>query len=268
MQTIMTKTTERKKTGLPAILLLGAVILAFMTSCATMEHRKEDAQRRTAMGIAYMKSGEYTDALKEFIEADRMYQSDPTVYYYMGACYYAKGMTDRAADELLRAIALDPDYAEAHNYLGMIYLERGDADGAISEFEKALSNVLYRTPALALNNIGIAYYNKKDYKNALDHYFRALDREPNTIILPLIYNNIGRAFMDDGNIDSALVYFSKASEIAPTLAEPHYLQGLCHLKKGDFKAALQALRKAAGTQQGTEYSTKASECLKTLTGSP
>jgi len=47
---------------------------------------------------------------------------------------------------------LNEDYSEAHNYLGTLYSDRELWDQAIAEFDKALSNPIYDTPAMALYN--------------------------------------------------------------------------------------------------------------------
>ena len=57
-------------------------------------------------------------------------------------------------------------------------LAQKDWDAAIAQFQTVAEDVLYATPHFPLTNMGIAYYNKKDYVSAQKHYQDALDLQP------------------------------------------------------------------------------------------
>ena len=80
----------------------------------------------SASGTANIQAGQYTPALKELLEAEKLTPNDPTVHYYLGIAYERKGFIDDAVREFQKAIALKPDYSEAINFLGTIYLSRGN----------------------------------------------------------------------------------------------------------------------------------------------
>lgn len=248
-----------------ALLGLSLAMAVVLASCTTVQDR-EQTKMHMNMGIAYMKSKDFTSALREFMTAERLSPDDAELHYYIGACFYTKRMYNDAAREFERAIKLRKDYSEAHNYLGTVYLETDRYDEAIGEFEKALSNVLYGTPSLALNNMGWAYYKKGDLKNALRQYRMALTREPESVILPLIYNNMGRVYLESNNVEQAISAFNRALEVAPTLVEPRYWLGISYLKKGDAKHAVEALRAVVSANAESELGIKAAEHLRILTG--
>ena len=137
----------------------------------------------SASGTAHIQAGQYTPALKELLEAEKLTPNDPTVHYYLGIAYERKGFIDDAVKEFQKAIALKPDYSEAHNFLGTIYLTRGNYDEAIVSFNRALINPLYETPSVPLYNMGRAYKAKGDVRAAYASFSEAIRKEPNSHLM-------------------------------------------------------------------------------------
>ena len=48
-------------------------------------------------------------------------------------------------------------------------------------FEKAASNILYRTPHFAYRNIGLVHFNRKDYHMAIELFQVSIIRDKNPI---------------------------------------------------------------------------------------
>ena len=148
--------------GLAGLALLATVF----AGCASDAELKEKARGYIRIGEANIQAGQYTQALKELLDAEKLTPNDPTVHYYLGIAYERKGFVDDAFREFQKAIALKPDYSEANNFLGTIYLTRGNYDEAIVSFNRALINPLYDTPSVALYNMGRAYKAKGDLRAA------------------------------------------------------------------------------------------------------
>ncbi|MBE0557177.1 MAG: tetratricopeptide repeat protein, partial [Proteobacteria bacterium] len=224
-------------------LLLTFLLLSSLAACANTARLKEQAVNHINIGSAYLGSGQYNSAMKEFLEAERLTPEDPKVHFLLGIAYHGRGLDERAIGAFQRAIDLNPDDPAVHNFLGAIYLGMGRVDDAIASFNRALRNVLYETPATALYNLGRAYYEKGQYDTALKQYRDAIAREPDTILMPLIEKDIGRVWLAKGDPDEAIRHFLKSIELAPSLAESHYWLGVCYQKKnksGDAAAAFQA----------------------------
>jgi type IV pilus assembly protein PilF len=211
---------------------LAACALAFI-ACGTSPWSQEQADSHVNIGAAYLGSGRSNDALKEFLEAEKLSPQDPKVHYYMGISYVEKGLKDTAVDEFKKAISLKPDYSEAHNFLGVIYRDRKQWDMAIDEFKNALSNVVYETPDKAMFNMGTAYNGKGDYEKALKMYEEAKNKQPHTIPAPVIDLYIGRNYHDQGNCEKAVGYFQASLKAAPSLLESRYWSGQCYIKLRD-----------------------------------
>lgn len=242
-----------------AVLILGVIACAGLpTNDAT---RKEQARLHTDLGSAYLKSGQYPAALQEFLEAEKLRPDDPETHYLLGISYDGIRLTEKAIGEFTKAIDLKPGYSEAHNYLGSIYLRSNLYDKAISEFAAALTNELYTTPAVALNNMGWAYYKKGDYKTAVAKYLEALERNPNTRIPFIIQKNIGVAYLADNNIERAIYHLNESIRIAQYIAESHYWLGMAYLKKRNIKNAVKEFRFAVEIDPESQYGDEARKQL-------
>lgn len=265
MQTIKGRDHLAAKTA-PAYLILLAVLAAaiLLTGCATSRQDRERAASHVTIGTAYLKSGQFSPALREFLTAQRLSPGDPEIRYYTGLSYYGSGLKEEAKRQFEAALSIQPDYSEAYTYLGTIYLEEGLYDRAIEAFDRALSNMLYETPAIALNNLGWAYYKKGDYRTALSKYETALRREPDTVIRPLIQQNRGIAYLAVHDIDRAVYYLQKSIDSAPGMVEAHYWLGISYLEGGNREKAVQELRLAAETDPESVFGLKAREKLDSL----
>ncbi len=265
MRTIMGSVNLVMSKAPTYLLLLAAITAATVsTGCVTSRQDRERAASHVTMGTAYLKSGEFSPALREFFMAQRLSPDDPEIYYYTGLSYYGNDLKQEAKEQFEKALSLKPGYSEAHNYLGTIYLEEGLYDRAIESFNRALSNVLYETPAIALNNMGWTYHKKGDYRTALTKYEAALRREPNTAIRPLIQKNRGIAHLAGHDIDEAVYYLKKAIDGAPSMIEAHYWLGISYLEGGEREKAIQELRLAAETNPESVFGSKAREKLDLL----
>ncbi|MEA2014187.1 MAG: tetratricopeptide repeat protein [Thermodesulfobacteriota bacterium] len=251
----------RIKTIEYSILLSVIICMIFFSSCATSQKDRERASSHVNMGTAYLKSGQFSPALREFLTAQRLSPDDPKICYYSGLSYYEIGMKKEAKTEFQKALSIQPDYSEAHNYMGTIYLEDGLYDMAIREFDLAISNIFYETPAIALNNIGWAYYKKNDYKTALKKYQAALKREPDTIILPLIQKNMGIAYLSERSVNKAISHLKKAIDMAPGMIESRYWLGLSYLEGGNREKAIRELQSVIAANPGSDLGLKAKKKL-------
>ena len=228
-----------------------AMLFFAVTACAPSQWKKEQSESHINLGIAYLGSERFTEALKELLQAEEFTPRDPQVHYYLGIAYNGKDMTDKAVNEFMQAVSLNPEYSEAYNFLGMIYLRQGQWDRAIDAFKKALGNMLYVTPDKALFNMGRAYYGKGDYPAALTQYAEAKRKGPNTIPPALLDHHIGMAVYAQGDYHQASQYFIMAIEQTPAFHEARLWLGNCYLKMHDrvrAREAFQAIIKEAAPQ--------------------
>jgi len=247
--------------------LVIAVLLCcqiFFFSCTNTPWHKEQAEVFLNKGISLIEVGQFNNALKELLEAEKYSSGDPKIHYYLGMAYLGKGLKDKAMGEFKEAISLKENYSEAHNYLGTLYMDMEMWDKAIAEFDKALANDIYDTPSFALYNSGWAYYNKRDYKQSLIQYQHALQRDPRTILRPQIEKNIGLIYLDQSNLLEAIRYFNMAVELSPSLYDAQLFLGESYLKIKDKNNAKKAFQAVIEYSPQSAYGKKAKEYLQSI----
>jgi len=240
------------------------LFLLWVVSCTYTPWHRQQSDIFLNKGISYLDTGQYANALKELLEAEKYYSGNPKVHYFLAMAYQGKGLKDRAIEELQKAIDLDENYSEAHNYLGTLYSDRKEWDRAIREFEKALANPLYETPSLALYNMGWAYYGKKDYGAALLKYQEALRLDPMTTLRPQIEKNIGFIYLDQNFTAEAIRHLKKAVELDPALVDAHFLLGESYLKIKDNKNAKLSFQEVVKLAPDSYFGARAKAYLKSL----
>jgi len=121
--------------------------MGLWTGCtANLENRKRQSEAKRNLGEALRKERKYTDALRELLNAEKLYAKDPFLQNELGIAYMAKKRPNLAVPHFKRALALKPDYAPAKNNLGTAYLELENWDAAISCFKEVAENLIYATP--------------------------------------------------------------------------------------------------------------------------
>ena len=126
------------------------------------------------LGTLAVNQGDYPEAetfLRKSIEADP-YKEE--AYNDIGLVLTGMKKPAEAEDALLVCLALNPDFAVAHLNLGALYAEYGKLDLAIEQFSQALA--VDPNLAQAHNNLAAAYAAKKDWKMAILHLDKALER--------------------------------------------------------------------------------------------
>lgn len=240
------------------------VCIITITACATSPWNKQQADLHMNVGIAYLGGERFNDALKEFLQAEKIMPRDPTIHYYMGIAYFGKGLNDMAIEEFNKALSLKSDYSEAYIYLGHIYLRMGRWDAAIEYFKKALSNILYETPDKAFFNMGMAYHGKGDYPMALSSYEKARNIKPNTVPLPLLDLHMGVTYYAKGDLEKAIQHFKASIKIAPSMLESRYWLGQCYIRQGYFEKAKAEFNAIIETAPESELASAARKSLDSI----
>lgn len=93
------------------------------------------AGNRYALGQAYLKTGEYDKAEKQFMKVSRMSPNDPAAYLGLGQTYAKEGRYDMAIEQFKTAIGMKNDFYDAYTELGCTYADMGEIDLAQNIFE-------------------------------------------------------------------------------------------------------------------------------------
>ena len=143
-----------------------------------------------------------------------------------------------AREALGKALAIDPDYAPSIAALGRIALDHdGDLAAAARHLERALAltpsdpDTVY-TAARVAEGLG-----RLRQSMPLDEY--ALRHDP---LNPTLQNIVGIDYRYAGRLDDSIEAFRKVLVLSPGNVSAHYRMGEALLQKGDYTAALAAIR--------------------------
>ena len=126
------------------------------------------------IGIYYEKRGEFDKAIRYLERAVEINPREGNNQEHLERVYRRKtsALTEERPDEDFRSA----DRVGSLNRMGIERGRIGDLDGAIAIFEKALK--LDSENAETYNNLGFAYFMKKDYRDAETCFQKAIEIEP------------------------------------------------------------------------------------------
>ena len=221
--------------------------------------RQEKAERE--LGKQFMLSGDYTSALKHLLEAEKLYADDHILQNYIGQVYFLKEAYEQAIEHFKKAIAIKPDYAVAINNLGTVYLRLQDWDTAIEVFNQLTGDLLYATPHYPQYNLGRAYYGKKQYAMAEQHFKRAVEMEPN---FSQALWGLGQVYLATGRVNQAVAALTAAIQISPEFAQAHFDLGRAYLMMRNYRRAKEAYATAAALNPDSKIGREAKRMLDHL----
>ncbi len=226
-------------------------VLCLLVSCTPEISRRDRQGAKIHYDIAVTELGNNNlrSALRELLIANDLDPSLPQTHNALGLVYHRLGKGEKSIEHYLRAVQLKPDFSSAHNNLGTVLLASGRYDEAISAFKKALSDILYPTPALAEGHMGWAFHKKGDNTKALMYLRNALAKDPTFC---LAYGWLARVNLEEkklldtiANLERFEKYCVKDPEAKKNvdetfLHEMRFLQGVAYLRKGDTPSAREA----------------------------
>jgi Flp pilus assembly protein TadD len=112
-----------------------------------------------------------------------------------------------------KAMAAAPTRPESYVELSALYAKGGQTDKAAAVLEKA-KDVGADDP-LAMLNVGISYFNKKDYGHAESMFRRVTESKGSNSDLAMAYGLLGKLQLRDGKNADAIASFKKCLELDP-----------------------------------------------------
>ncbi len=247
-----------------AFIFLLLISQLFLLSCTNTPYHRDQADIHLQKGVAFIQGGKYIGALGELLEAEKNAPDDPEIRYYLGIAYLGRGLKDQAMEQFQKAVSLKEDYSEAHNYIGVMQMDAGDWQKALESFDRALKNPVYLTPAFALYNSGLAYYNLKNYDGALARFQKALSQDGVAAWQPQIELNIGLVYLQKSDPVRAREHLEKAAALNPSLYEAHFYLGEISLNLRDKAKAKKSFEQVIKLAPRSALGQKAREYLKTM----
>lgn len=192
------------------------------------------------LGLAYKLQDNLTAAVPEFERAAKLDDSLPDPPYTLGVIYMQQGRFTDAAASLRHAVALNPQNGDAWALLGSVLKDSGnpeDAPAAVDALKKAIAlepdqpSLHIQLAALDVD-AGDRAAAAAERKVAAELSRAANDRQRASFTL-----RSGRALLQQGKLNEAVVQLKAASEADPTLAEPHALLAEIYTRQGQTAEA-------------------------------
>jgi tetratricopeptide (TPR) repeat protein len=232
-------------------LLGGAFLILSLTACATtemnIEERKKLSETNRRVGDAYTRQGDYTRALRYYLDAAKHYADDPQLQYSMGKAYLEKGSYNRAIVHLNRTLALKPDMMPAKKDLAIAYIKLEDNDQAILILKQMIEDQayeIYATPQSPKYLLGWVYYQQGQYaesehylQEALDYYGIGINKDVTYVMALRV---MGMNALAQLKPERALVYLEKAIPFAPKWPELYLDIARAHRLAGETPRAREA----------------------------
>ena len=148
----------------------------------------------------------------------RMEQLIPDAYYlafYRGRNLYNHGRSESALAAFDRALTLSPEQEDLpyiYSYKGHCLKDSGSYDEAINALEQG--RVMDDERPDLHNMLGVCYYKKDDYNQAIVHFHRAVELNPASA---MDYANLGVNYRKIGKQYEAIHFFNLALALDPAI---------------------------------------------------
>lgn len=242
------------------------LLLALLAMTGCLGSRGQDVVQNPAsyhfqMGLSFLGERNYTSALVELTEAEKLDSDNPEVLYNLGLAYMGKLRADLAEPRFIRAITLKPNYSAARNDLGVAYMELKRWDSAIQQFKIVKDDLFFEYTDNASINLGLAYLGKGEYPKALAELTTVLRGNPLKLEARL---SLGRVYFAMDRPEQAIAEYRRVLDTYRDYGDAHYYLGLAYMKLQNIPAARDAFREVVRIKPNSELGRSASGYLELL----
>jgi Flp pilus assembly protein TadD len=183
--------------------LLIFIWLIFLLSCApaTKEGQVKDWLYYYDLGMSALSAKNYSEAIANFFIATQKAPNEPKVWNALGIAYMEVFEYEKAESAFRRALEVDKKFTEARLNLGVMYFRKKDYENALKEIRTALADEAFPHKHIAF------YYLARIYK-ALDNQNLYLENlRKATAYNPMFFEaqlELANAYEEMGDYRSAL----------------------------------------------------------------
>ena len=190
---------------------------------------------------SYGDINEFSRAMNDYDHAIRLDPKFALAYFNRGTAFRNHGNEARALADLNISIRLDPNYAAAYGNRARLFRDKGEIERALADFDHSLrlAPSEYRD-AYARGNI---HFDRRDFPRALSDYDHALQWN-SKYAAALNARCLTRAIV--GRAQEGLADCEESLRHRPGDAPTLDSRAFCHLKLGEFDAAIDGFTVALG----------------------
>lgn len=244
-------------------LWISLAILLLLSGCASLSEDKEAAELHHRIGVGHINNGNFPLALSELIQAEKLDPSNPQIQNTLGLAYFLRERFDLSENHLRLALSLSPQFSEARNNLGRVLIERGKFKDATQELKIVAKDLTYPHPERVYSNLGLAAFNGKDYKGALDYFKKSIDYQRDNC---MSLNYYGRSLYEIKDFSRSAEALDKAAAFCQKsqFDEPQYYGALSYYQLGETKKSEARLEGLLKLYPDGKYRDKAKSALETM----
>lgn len=221
----------------------------------------QEAYKNFQYGVQFYGQGLLRQAEESFRKALATQPSYPEANYMLALVYRELKDYPAALWELGEALRIHPLFTECHNVIGLIHAEMGRYDEALKEFQVVASDVSFPTPEVAHFNIGKVFWEKKECGEAVLHFRKALELNP----------QFGRAWYLMGDCQETMSQraqakdsYLKAIELLGDEPGPMYRLGFLCFQDGDLPCAQRWFDRVLTLAPASESAAAAREYMRQM----
>lgn len=197
---------------------------------------------------------DYKKATGYFTRALIYDSTHAVVYAHLAEMYWIRNFRSEYYDESFmdtvrilseKALIFNPNLAYAYNVLGQYYWETGKPVKGISCMEKAIT--LNRSFAGAYLHLGTYFSWMGEWEKGIPHLHTALDLDPFSVFLPVIYGRLAAAYLDICDFEKVSEYAHWSTEVAGgnnfSASYGLWLLTHSHMMEGSWEEALNYCKK-------------------------
>ncbi|MEW5819792.1 MAG: tetratricopeptide repeat protein [Cyanobacteriota bacterium] len=201
------------------------------------EDEKEGPESYFNIGVELYKKSQYVDAIEYFNKSINLDNKYYPSYYNIGLAYELMGEISNAATAYTESIKVKPTLA-AYLSLSLMLYKLGNYSQSTYNIEKA--KVIASNNAESFNNIGYALFKIGKVNDAIEFYYKAVDKDPGYSIA---YYNLGVVHSKIGEIDQAIESYLKVIEIEPDNVPALNNLGVAYENIGNIDKAIEYYEK-------------------------
>jgi Tfp pilus assembly protein PilF len=176
------------------------------------EVQKLQARAAYDRALSYINDKQPAPAMTALQEAINVNPSSALYRDTLGVVLLELGRPDMALEHFQKAVELQPMYADAHFHMGTALAESRRWDEAVTSYKKALELPTLTIPESANQNLGLALYHLKRYREAEQTLRFAISLDPK---MQSAYYNLGLVFIAENRKDEAKAAFRQARQLGP-----------------------------------------------------
>ncbi len=162
------------------------------------------------IGLIYMRTKKYADAIKQFGRVLRINESYPKAHFYQGTSYFFLGLSNQALAATKKEKQINPSLAEPYLLAGDIYMNVGLYKKAILEFQRAIK--LRPQGAQIYVSLAKAYRFSNEFDVA-EQMIKQAERLENGN--PKVYKEQGAIYESRGEVQRAIAVYEQYLQISP-----------------------------------------------------